>query len=217
MTHGGMSRGKTPFILASASARRRAILESLGVQCEVIVPIVEEREYPADPTRTVVENSLLKNAWCRMRRPDCFVLAADTVVELDGCVISKPRSLEEAGRFFRMFSGRDHRVLTAVAFSRPQLPPETKVDRSTVVFKTISDEVIARYFESVDPLDKAGGYDINDHGDLIVESMEGSYTNVMGLPVEIIQEWTGRCVSTEEYRRALPDAEACGLRRIDGS
>ena len=180
---------QAPLILASASARRHAILESLGVACEIIVPVVEEKEYLEDPTRTAVENCLRKNEWGRSRKPGCFVLAADTVIDLDGRVISKPRSLEEARHFFRMFSGRSHQVVTAVAFSRPQLAPETRVGRSTVLFKVVAEDVLDQYFKLVDPLDKAGGYDINDHGELIIESLVGSRTNVMGLPAEVIMEW----------------------------
>ena len=177
------------IILASASARRHRLLAELGVTFSVEIPEVEEVQYRDDLHRSVHENAALKCAWCRARHPEAVILAADTGIAFEGRTIMKPRSREEAVAFLRLFSGRTHTVMTGVAFSVPGEGVKLHVESSQVTFQELSDEVIEAYIERVNPLDRAGAYDINERGEMIVAGYEGSYTNIVGLPIEVVQAW----------------------------
>jgi len=179
---------KTQLILASASDRRRKILTDLGVLFSVVIPDVDELIHINNPRETVVDNSLKKNLWCRNRFPDAFVLSADTIVEFNNRILTKPESQEQAFEFLRMLSGRMHRVFTGIAFSRPAAPVRTIVDISCVTFRQLSNSMIRNYIDRVNPVDRAGAYDIDENGDLLVESFSGSRTNIMGLPSEAVSE-----------------------------
>ena len=177
------------LLLASASPRRRKILRSLGVEFRVAVPAVDEALYVDAPQATVEENARRKADWARQRFPTDHLVAADTVIDFAGRCITKPGSRNEAAGWLRMFSGREHAVLTAVALGAPGTLPAIRVVRSVVRFKRLDDETIRAYLTRVDPLDKAGGYDIDQHGDMIVAGLQGSRSNVMGLPGETVREW----------------------------
>jgi len=179
---------KKQLILASASNRRSKILSGLGVQFSVVVPEVDESIQLNNPEGTVVDNSLRKNQWCRNRFPDALILSADTIVEFNSRILTKPDSREEAFAFLRMLSGKTHTVFTGIAFSRPASPVRTIVDISHVKFRNLDDAAIQEYIERVNPLDRAGAYDIDESGDLLVESFSGSRTNIMGLPSEAVSE-----------------------------
>ncbi len=182
-----------PLILASASERRRRILAELGVEFRVVVTQAEEEEGAVPPDTACRVNALRKCEACRARHPDSGIVAADTVIEFEGRAMHKPADLAEAFRFFRALSGRTHRVLTATALFSPNTNrTETRTDISRVTFQTLGDEQIGAYFRHVNPLDKAGGYDIGQHADLIIESFEGSATNIEGLPVETVRPWLVR-------------------------
>ena len=177
------------LILASASLRRRKIMAELGVEFDVEVPDVEEICLRNDPRETVYENAGRKIRWAGERWPDRWIVAADTVVGFGGAVVNKPKSLDAAREMFRAFSGATHEVLTAVAFRTPAGPGNIHVEKSTVRFRHLTEEVIERYFAEVDPLDKAGGYDINQRADEIISEFSGSRTNIMGLPSEVVKAW----------------------------
>ena len=167
--------------LASGSPRRAKILEELGVEFDVVKTDAPEASYPHDPERTVRENALAKGA---AAAPRTRVLSADTIVWFGGRIYGKPRDLEEAKEFLRELSGKVHTVFTGVAFDG-----DVKVVRSDVKFRRLSDADIEEYVARVRPTDRAGAYDIDESGDLIVESYTGSYENIMGLPVEPLREW----------------------------
>ena len=167
--------------LASGSPRRAKILKDLGVEFDVVKTDAPEVSYPHDPERTVRENALAKGAAAAPRRR---VLSADTIVWFDGRIYGKPRDLEEAKEFLRELSGKVHTVFTGVAFDG-----DVKVARSDVKFRRLSDADIEEYVARVRPTDRAGAYDIDESGDLIVESYTGSYENIMGLPTEPLREW----------------------------
>jgi septum formation protein len=167
--------------LASGSPRRAKILEELGVEFDVVKTDVPEASYPHDPERTVRENALAKGA---AAAPRTRVLSADTIVWFGGRIYGKPRDLEEAKEFLRELSGKVHTVFTGVAFDG-----DVKVARSDVKFRRLSDADIEEYVARVRPTDRAGAYDIDESGDLIVESYTGSYENIMGLPTEPLREW----------------------------
>lgn len=177
------------MILASASPRRRKILNELGVAFDVEIPDVAEVCIENNPRRTACGNAERKLAWAQAGRPDAWIIAADTIIDFEGMVVNKPESLDEARGMFRRFSGRCHDVLTAVALYAPEGAAELVVAQSTVRFRCLTAEVIDRYFAEVDPLDKAGAYDIDQAPQEIIASFSGSRTNIMGLPVEIVDEW----------------------------
>ena len=167
--------------LASGSPRRAKILEGLGVDFEVVKTDASEISIENDPERTVRENALAKGAAVHGREN---VLSADTIVWHGGRIYGKPRDLEEAKRFLKELSGKTHTVFTAVAFDG-----DARVVRSDVKFRELDDGTIDEYVARTNPLDRAGAYDIDESGDLVVESYSGSYENIMGLPVEPLEEW----------------------------
>lgn len=179
----------TRLILGSASLRRRKILADMGLDFDIVIPQVEEVSQIQDPRRGAAENALRKNLWCRRERPGRFIVTADTTISFLGRSVEKPRSRDEAFAFLRMFSDRQHTVITAVGFSTPSAPPEVRLVESTVRFLPLTDDAIRDYFSKVDPMDKAGAYDIDQYGELIIRSFSGSRTNIMGLPTELVGPW----------------------------
>ena len=175
------------LILASGSPRRAKILKDLGVEFTVVKSDAPEVSYPHDPERTVRENALAKGAAVRgggvSPAPD-GVLSADTIVWFNGKIYGKPRDLDEAKAYLRELSGNVHTVFTGVAYDG-----DVKVVKSDVKFRPLDEAMIGEYVARVKPTDRAGAYDIDESGDLIVESYAGSYENIMGLPVEPLKEW----------------------------
>ena len=179
-----LRKGPVKFLtLASGSPRRAKILHDLGVDFVVEKSDAPEVCFPHDPERTVRENALAKGA-AAANAGGGRVLSADTIVWFDGRVYGKPRDLDEAREFLRELSGNVHTVFTGVACDG-----EAKVVRSDVRFRRLDDAAIDDYVERVKPTDRAGAYDIDESGDLIVEGYTGSYENIMGLPVEPLREW----------------------------
>lgn len=178
------------FILASASPRRRELLGQLGVPFDVVVADVTEHEAEdADPRTMVAHNAALKADWVAQHHPEAFVLGADTTVFIDGVVLNKPRDLPDARRMLKQLSGRSHTVFTGVALRRAH--SNLRVDKgvtSQVIFRAFDDAVIDAYFRVVNPLDKAGAYGIQDGRELIVDRWEGSFSNIMGLPMELTKQ-----------------------------
>ena len=178
------------FILASASPRRRELLAQLGVPFEVVVADVTEHEDPAtDPRTMVAHNAALKADWVSSRNPDALVLGADTTVFLDGAAINKPRDLGEARSMLRRLAGREHTVFTGVAVRR--LSAGLRIDQgvsSAVVFKPFGDAVIEDYLRLVNTLDKAGAYSIQEQTEMIIAAYRGSFSNIMGLPMEVTKQ-----------------------------
>lgn len=179
----------TRLILASSSARRKKILAALGAVFDVMAPEIEEVFYAMDARRTARENASLKSAWCRSRYPECYSLAADTTIEFEGRCVTKARTCAEAIAFLRMFSGKTHAVYTAVALARPRAEPELITKKSSVCFKKLNDDVIRTYVSHVNPIDRAGAYDIDELGEMLIESFSGSRTTIMGLPEEPVRAW----------------------------
>lgn len=190
------SSSVTPrLILASASPRRKQLLGELGLTFDVLVADVTEHEDPAtEPREMVTHNAALKADWVAARHPEAFVLGADTTVFIDGRVLNKPADLVEARAMLKRLAGRTHTVFTGVALRR--VSEGLRIDEgvtSEVTFKAFDDAVIDAYFEVVNPLDKAGAYGIQDGRELIVERWEGSFTNIMGLPMEATKQILVRC------------------------
>jgi len=173
------------ILLASGSPRRAKILRERGVDFDVVRTDAPEASYPADPVRTVLENARAKGAAARAAlRSPLPVLSADTVVWRDGRIYGKPRDRAEARAFLRELSGRVHSVFTGVAFDGRSVAV-----RSDVTFRDLTDATIDAYIDAVDPLDRAGAYDIDACGERLVASYTGTYENIMGLPLEPLEEW----------------------------
>ena len=174
------------LVLASASPRRAKILSSLGIDFAVSPTGAPEVSLPHDPAGTVVRNALAKGAACKAAAgvQGDNVLSADTIVWHDGKIYGKPRDIDEAKSFLRELSGKTHRVYTGVA-----LDGEAKCETSEVRFKSLDPAQIDAYVAAVNPLDRAGAYDIDESGGAVVEGWSGSYENIMGLPVEPLVEW----------------------------
>ena len=183
------------LILASASPRRRELLGQLGVAFRVVTADVTEHEDPAtDPREMVAHNSALKADWVASRNPEAWVLGVDTTVFLDGTALNKPQNGIEARAMLRRLSGRTHSVFTGLAVRRAAVGLRLDDgEESQVTFKAFGDEVIEAYLARVHTLDKAGGYGIQDHADLIVESYRGSLSNIVGLPLETTKQILTRC------------------------
>ena len=177
------------LILGSASPRRAKILSGLGCVFRVAMADAAEIHDASDPVRTVADNALAKYLACRLRNPDCALITADTLVWFAGRLIGKPRDLAEAAVFLREFSGRVQTVYTGLALGLPGREPDIRVEASSVKFKVLSPVTIEAYLAKTRPLDRAGANDIDENGDLLIESYSGSYTNIMGLPRETVRDW----------------------------
>ncbi|MDB6093339.1 MAG: maf [Verrucomicrobia bacterium] len=155
----------------------------------VVADVVEHEDPGAEPRAMVAHNAALKADWVAARHPEAWVLGADTTVFIDRQVLNKPRDLAEARAMLRQLSGRTHTVFTGVALRRQRdgLRVADGVS-SQVTFKVFDDAVIDAYFKLVNPLDKAGAYGIQEGRELIIAGWEGSFTNIMGLPMEATKQ-----------------------------
>ncbi|HEX4641630.1 MAG TPA: nucleoside triphosphate pyrophosphatase [Chthoniobacterales bacterium] len=174
------------FVLASASPRRRQLLSEAGYEFEVVSPRVDEVVHSWLTIREVtIWNAARKAAAACQLAPDAIVLAADTLVTIDGEVLGKPLDFEEAVRMLRRLSGRVHEVWTGVRIIAPaKRELRSFEEMSRVHFRPLDEPAIRRYLAKIDPLDKAGAYAAQGHGMEIIERIEGSFSNVVGLPME---------------------------------
>ena len=174
------------LILASASPRRRDLLAQIGIAPDAVVPsavdeTAHKREAPEAMARRLAREKALAVA---PRHPGAFVLAADTVVALGRRVLGKPADAREAARFLRLLSGRRHRVIGAVCVVDPNAAPHDRLTVTTVRFKRLTEAEIARYLAAGEWRDKAGGYAIQGRAAAFVAWVGGSYSNVVGLPLQ---------------------------------
>ncbi len=209
------------IILASSSPRRRQLLAEAGYKFKVVVPDVDESEFPADmkPCRYAEQLALAKAKSVAAKFPDSLVIGADTVVDFDGEIIGKAADAKEAEQIIRKIFSRPHKVITAVAIVRLRDGVEiVQSDTTTVYPKRMTDEQIAGHIKRGSWRDKAGAYAISasplrggrdsalgetsphgelaeggkESGDEFVERIEGSLTNVMGLPMELLERLLGK-------------------------
>lgn len=176
------------LVLASLSPRRREILSQLGFAFRIIASDVEETRLPGETPRDFTLRIAAAKAWevaRRLRespRPP-FVLGADTVVIIDGRILGKPADDADACRMLGLLSGRVHEVITVVALRRESPEYSDQIAVSTLVrFRELEQDAIAGYVAGGEGRDKAGSYAIQGLGAGLVESIEGSYSNVVGLP-----------------------------------
>jgi septum formation protein len=173
------------IILASASPRRHDLLARTGIQFEIMhSPAEEIHDASMDPERLCEINAIIKAGAIATTRPDAVVIGADTLVFIDGEPLGKPACLDEARSMLRRLAGRDHMVCTGVCVIFPEGEREVFHDTTAVTFHPLDDAAIDDYLTRANPLDKAGAYGIQEHGDRIVAGIRGSFENVMGLPVD---------------------------------
>lgn len=170
------------LILASKSPRREKLLELVGIPFEAISSSLEEQTL-STALETAIHNSIAKAKSIQEKNNNRFILSADTAIDFKGRIIGKPSSISEAKRFLLDFSGNAHTVITAVTIINPQGEIFTLNETSEVFFKRLNDETISNYLAKVNSQDKAGGYGIQEFGWMLVEKVEGSIDNVMGLPL----------------------------------
>jgi septum formation protein len=190
MTESSPACGAPLFILASKSPRRRYLLQQAGLCFAVIPSSVDESVVPLSVSDGYVRSlAEAKADDIAARYPDNWVLGADTIVRIDGTILGKPRSPEEARCMLRRLSGQTHQVLTGYAIccrDRGRHFSETVI--TDVTFKELTEAEIQWYIATREPFDKAGAYAIQGLGTFLVRRINGSYTNVVGLPVcEVIE------------------------------
>lgn len=197
------------LILASISPRREKLLREAGVKFRVVAPEVEEKEGEdaahLTATEVALNNAFMKARAVSMQFPGEWVLAADTVVVLEGELIGKPVNMSHAREIIDKLNGRVHQVITAVYFIREQ--PFHQVpfyDVSRVTFHRISARQRDEYLASIDPMDKAGAYAVQEKSDVLIKSIEGSRTNVMGLPLEKLMEVLQRVRKHSSHGSPMP-------------
>ncbi len=174
---------RLPLILASSSPRRIQILNDAGFENVKVMPAdVEEGDFP-------LENARRKAFAIADLNPGDIVIGADTVVRFGDQVIGKPRTIDHAKEILAMLSGHRHTVSTAVCIVQKRKDIVVRFEEATdIVFRQLTAADIDFYLDKVYVLDKAGAYAIQEHGDVLIQKIEGSFSNVIGLPIEKLKE-----------------------------
>lgn len=175
------------IVLASASPRRRALLHATGLRFHVDAADVPEVQEPNEEPAVFAQRLAREKARAvAARHPRAVVLGADTIVVIDGQVLGKPRHAADARRMLQQLSGRAHQVMTAVAIIQAEGITDELIEITNVTFRVIDGEEIDAYVASGEPFDKAGAYAIQGGAAGFVTRIDGSYSNVVGLPVEAL-------------------------------
>ena len=172
------------MILASNSQRRQEILKDAGLNFKVITSNIEETSDKKIITERILDIAEKKLEQIAKNNVNEFILAADTVVELNGKIFGKPKDMEEAFSFLKTLSGNTHKVITAYVFkniSKNILIKEVVI--SEVKFLELDNEIINWYLGTAEPFDKAGAYGIQGYGRILVEKINGDYYSIMGFPI----------------------------------
>ncbi len=177
---------RPPVVLASASPRRIELLREAGVDFTVVPADVEEsQEAERGLAALVTDNARAKAMAVAARHTDAIVIGADTLVWLDGVPLGKPADHDEARQMLMKLSGRVHEVATGVHLVRNSTRTQVEFHEITHVrFRSLRKEDMTKYLQSVSVLDKAGAYALQECGEILIEAVEGSSSNVIGLPVE---------------------------------
>ncbi len=184
---------KQPLILASSSPRRRELLAQFNIPFEVLSSNAPEKSesqsHGLTPSEFCWWNSAKKGFLVQKLHPQRYILSADTVVSIDTSLLGKPKDNSEAAHFLERLSGRSHEVWTAVQLYIPSKGWKGFVEKTVVTFQDLSPQRIQEYLQKVHVLDKAGGYALQDHPHLIIQSIQGSHSNVVGLPIERLKRF----------------------------
>jgi nucleoside triphosphate pyrophosphatase len=182
-----MPSSSKKLILASRSPRRSELLRSLGLEFEVSPSKVDEITNPEQsPEQNATNIARDKARWVARQNPGSYVLGADTMVVLDQEIIGQPADEEDACRILSKLMGKQHRVITGVVLITPETEEYETAVVSRVTLKSVSENKIRSYIATGEPLDKAGAYAIQGEGSFLVDSWEGSYSNIVGLPLEAL-------------------------------
>jgi septum formation protein len=189
-------------VLASQSPRRRELLALVGIPHEVVPADVDETPFPHEAPAAYTERLAREKALAVAHRfPDAVTIGSDTTVVIGGELLAKPEDEADARRMLRLLGGRTHTVHTAVAVSRGD-EVVSAVEDVAVTFRPLTDDEIAAYVATREPMDKAGAYGIQGYGATIVERIDGDYFAVMGLPLRRLVELLARV--GVEYRFGAP-------------
>ena len=201
-----MMKLSCPVILASASPRRKELLAGMGIEFAVIP--AEVAEIPSGNGCPAAElarkNACLKAEAVSAQHPGSLVIGSDTVVECRGRIFGKPHTPAEARAMLGELSGQTHRVMSGVSLRLKNCGLDCSfTEISQVTFKELSDPVIREYMRLVNVMDKAGAYAIQEHSELILEHLDGSLANVIGLPVERLEQELRRLDGTFHFLTGL--------------
>lgn len=176
------------LVLASGSPRRRELLSSAGVEFEVLVSNVREEARPDEAAETYVTRLAdEKAADVATRRPNSWIIAADTIVCLDHAILEKPRDRDDAIEILSSLAGREHLVYTGLTLRNENSGyRDTRVDTTRVRMSPLSRAEVEWYVDTGEPMDKAGAYAVQGVGALFIEEIHGNYTNVVGLPLSML-------------------------------
>jgi septum formation protein len=175
------------IILASASPRRKMLLEQIGLKFKVVSSNVEEKITKKKKPCEIVKNNALKKAEDVASRHHGLIIAADTIVVCGGKILGKPKDKKEAEKMLSFLSGKWHEVFSGVVVLNTRTKEKVvKCVKTRVKMKKLSKDEIKAYVATKEPLDKAGAYAIQGLGTLLIDKIEGSYTNVVGLPLEAL-------------------------------
>jgi septum formation protein len=179
---------KNMIYLASQSPRRKEILRKLGIPFRVAASSYHEKRIPgASPEELVLKHALGKAVQARVPNKKRWILGADTIVYCKRKILGKPKSMKDAFKMIQMLSGKGHEVYTGMVLLQPSSGEiYSGLAVTKVFFKKLKAQNIREYFQTMNPLDKAGAYAIQE-GAAVVKKIEGSYTNVVGLPAELLQ------------------------------
>jgi len=182
-----MDSPRIPVILASQSPRRIELLKTVIKNFRIVPSKIDE---VCDINLSPEENAILlgrkKATWVAKEHPHNLVIGADTMVVLENKIIGKPTDAENARQILRQLSGQEHKVITGVAVVHSKI--FSAVSISHVRIKTLTPNEINSYVESGEPMDKAGAYAIQGEGSFLVESYSGSYSNIIGLPMDLLKD-----------------------------
>ncbi len=181
------------IILASASPRRKELMQKHGFDFIAEPSGAQEGNSSEDYLKTALSNAKLKAMEIAEKYPKNVVLGADTIVVLDGKLFGKPKDLKEAKEMLNALQGRTHSVFTAIAIIlKSENIFKTAAEESRVSFKKMDMQDIENYLQKVNVLDKAGAYAAQEFGELIIENIDGDFENVMGLPCSLLKNELGR-------------------------
>ena len=182
-----MDSPRIPVILASQSPRRIELLKTVIKNFRVVPSKIEELcDKDLSPEENAIFLGRKKATWVAKQHPHNLVIGADTMVVLKNEIIGKPSDAENARQILRQLSGQEHKVITGVAVVHSKIFSAASI--SHVRIKTLTQNVINSYVESGEPMDKAGAYAIQGEGSFLVESYSGSYSNIIGLPVDLLKD-----------------------------
>jgi septum formation protein len=177
------------IVLASTSPRRIQLMKAMGLEFRIVDPAVDEATvFTSEPRSTAMARAEVKALTVSARNKDAVVIAADTVVVLEGQILNKAKHETDVRNMLRRLSGKEHQVMTAVAICYPGISDAmVEVDVADITFRDLSKEEIERYVGTGEGVGKAGGYAVQGIGGQLIQTVEGDRQTVIGLPVSVVE------------------------------